>query len=450
MKKNMFFNRVNVKSQKKELYLVLLVMVFVVMLVNGQAKAEFIISAYPSHKENPAVDGNIVVWEDYRLISGIYGYNLETEIEFPVYTTSASIDDLDISGEKVAWQEWRNGNNDIYGYNLETETEFPICTDANHQYSPSIDGNIVVWADSRNGNSDIYAYDINTTTEFPICIDSAGQGSPEISNNIVVWTDVRNGNYDIYGYNLDTQTEFPICIDDVDIMSPIISGNYVVWSVENGEYLDIYCYDLTSGFKFPVSIDGDYRLIPTTNGNTIILGKSDLSDSERHLYGFSLGDDECLFATEVFKDVPYVGTTEGITGMNVSSCSYKDTKDVWYKFTPTTAVDFTTISLCGSDFDTTLAVYDDCGGVELVCNDDYCGLQSQVTFKAKVDKTYYIRVAGYDGETGNYTLRISGSECVSRPAGDINGDCKVDFQDLAIVCGGWLDCGYDDPNACWQ
>jgi probable HAF family extracellular repeat protein len=38
--------------------------------------------------------------------------------------------------------------------------------------------------------------------------------------------------------------------------------------------------------------------------------------------------------------------------------------------------------------------------------------------------------------------------CVSPPTTDLNGDCKVDFQDFAIMAGEWLDCGLEPAAAC--
>jgi sulfatase modifying factor 1 len=38
--------------------------------------------------------------------------------------------------------------------------------------------------------------------------------------------------------------------------------------------------------------------------------------------------------------------------------------------------------------------------------------------------------------------------CVNPPSSDLNGDCKVDFQDFAIMAGQWLDCGLEPPSAC--
>jgi len=47
-------------------------------------------------------------------------------------------------------------------------------------------------------------------------------------------------------------------------------------------------------------------------------------------------------------------------------------------------------------------------------------------------------------------LQVSakGPQCINPPQYDLNGDCKVDFRDLALLASEWLFCGYDDPSAC--
>ncbi|MBN1506484.1 MAG: right-handed parallel beta-helix repeat-containing protein [Sedimentisphaerales bacterium] len=39
--------------------------------------------------------------------------------------------------------------------------------------------------------------------------------------------------------------------------------------------------------------------------------------------------------------------------------------------------------------------------------------------------------------------------CVEYPEMDFNRDCKVDQADLDLFLEHWLECGLDDPNACW-
>lgn len=56
-------------------------------------------------------------------------------------------------------------------------------------------------------------------------------------------------------------------------------------------------------------------------------------------------------------------------------------------------------------FDTALSVWDGPGfGTLRVCNDDFCGLLSQVTFVAPADGIYRVRVGGFGAASGRYTL----------------------------------------------
>lgn len=85
-------------------------------------------------------------------------------------------------------------------------------------------------------------------------------------------------------------------------------------------------------------------------------------------------------------------------------------KDVWFSFQNACDGD-TTISLCtGSTFDTTLAVFTgDCGAglTEIACNDDFCGLVSELTFPLVANTTYYIAVGGFAGDDGDFQIELS-------------------------------------------
>jgi len=120
-------------------------------------------------------------------------------------------------------------------------------------------------------------------------------------------------------------------------------------------------------------------------------------------------NDACTDCARVLTGEPYHGRTRAATGTDVSSCGVNDTLDVWNCWTAdcTGQVSITT---CGSSFDTTLAVYDACGGHELACDDDGCQFlparRSKVTLDVTEGTTYAIRVAGYNGLFGDYTLNV--------------------------------------------
>ena len=95
-----------------------------------------------------------------------------------------------------------------------------------------------------------------------------------------------------------------------------------------------------------------------------------------------------------------------------------------------------TIKLYDSSFDTTLAVFDE-QNREVVFNDDFWGEKSVVILKAKAGKRYYIRVAGYDEETGEFTMSVQAG-AIQSIQGDLNYDGNVNLDDLSSLANNWL------------
>ncbi len=124
--------------------------------------------------------------------------------------------------------------------------------------------------------------------------------------------------------------------------------------------------------------------------------------------------DDCIDAVPLVEGESYSGSTEGAVGVDVTTCTLDDRYDVWHRWTAPCDMKVD-ISLCDSEYDTSLAVFDGCGGVELACIDDNypdCGFggQSQISgFEAIENETYFIRVAGYGGSTGLYSALITPS-----------------------------------------
>lgn len=463
----------------KSFTIVLAIATLTIVCLN-QAKADFLVTREEGEQTRPSIDGNSIVWvnEPYYglvyfsgytgvtrdsfsfdpgitefytppMISGdivvwscdtdgdwnVYGYNISTSTQIPISTDKAHETGPSISGNIVVWTDYRNSEfGDIYGYNLATGRDFEICIDSAIQGFPSISGDIVVWQDYRNGNWDIYGYDLSTLTEFPICEDSADQQFPSVGENIVVWTDSRNyGSLDIYGYDLSTRTESSICTNNFDQHHPKVDGNVVVWQDDRGfSSPKVYGYDFITGNEFQIKSDFSEQRFPSISNGIVVYEVSGQFSTD--IYGSSTNDDNCFNPTPVFKDIPYNGTTIGYTGSDISSCGYHDQADRWHRFNPDEPGDYK-ISLCGSNFDTTLAVFDNCGGTEITCNDDSCGKQSQVLLKARGGNSYFIRVSGYHSETGDYTLLIT--EC-SPLKSDLNGDCAVNLLDFTMMASEWL------------
>jgi len=58
----------------------------------------------------------------------------------------------------------------------------------------------------------------------------------------------------------------------------------------------------------------------------------------------------------------------------------------------------------------------------------------------------YVAIAA--GEWHNVALRIK--TCTATIMGDVNGDCKVDFVDIALMAQNWLKCNIVPQELCWK
>lgn len=146
-------------------------------------------------------------------------------------------------------------------------------------------------------------------------------------------------------------------------------------------------------------------------------------------------NDDCLDATTVIVGSGQVQVYEGSTLDAVESSGVYD---VWYAYDPNTNV-LADISLCGSDFDTTLAVYDLCNGSVIASNDDdfACGgLQSGLVVNLTANNEYLIQIAGYNGARGDYTLTVAPSSDDWTPDFDKNGDIGVGDLNMLLIY--WL------------
>jgi hypothetical protein len=117
-----------------------------------------------------------------------------------------------------------------------------------------------------------------------------------------------------------------------------------------------------------------------------------------------------------------------------------NSKNIWYVYTAS-CTGQVTISLCGSAYDTLMAVYSGSTcpptyGRLVAYNDDFCDFQSQVTINAVAGSKYLIEVGGYQNYNGSGVLTIRCPNTVE------NDNCAS-----AISVGAVTNLAFDTTNA---
>ncbi len=156
-------------------------------------------------------------------------------------------------------------------------------------------------------------------------------------------------------------------------------------------------------------------------------------------------NDNCEEAKTIGDVVDYAFDTTYATTDGIGTCM--TSPNIWFCYTASCTGNLI-VSLCGSGYDTKLAVYDGCTcsplGVELCCNDDYCGLQSECIVPVVEGGQYLIEVGGYGSVTGQGVMNIS---CCLPPPNDDCEDAEVVNSPYPVVVNADLTCaGIDCPG----
>ena len=153
-------------------------------------------------------------------------------------------------------------------------------------------------------------------------------------------------------------------------------------------------------------------------------------------------NDDCSAATPISGAGPVAFDTHGATtsSQQGGSCG-ASTQDIWYDWTAS-ATGTCTLSLCGSGYDSLINVYSGSGcpsGSALNCNDDFCGLQSQLDFACTSGSHYMLQIGGFGGNVGsgsftlNVTVAANPDDCSTPTA--ISGNGVFGFDNTAATTG---------------
>jgi len=206
-------------------------------------------------QDDPAVDGDIVVWVDSGSIKGI---DLSTGERFGL-GDGVDQSQPDVSGDWVVWNEGTVG---IRAADIKTGETRLLSASAAVQ-CPRICGDLVVWMDDRAGlGYDIYGCRLSTGEEFPICTAYGWQTVPETDGRYVVWNDERTLPERIYARDMsgpDPEFEVEPVAGSARQDSAHISDGLVTWASDawSGNPAGLYARKLPSGVSFYVCLGAD-------------------------------------------------------------------------------------------------------------------------------------------------------------------------------------------------
>ncbi|MCK4657905.1 MAG: hypothetical protein KAV82_00145 [Phycisphaerae bacterium] len=243
-----------------------------------------------------------------------------------------------------------------------------------------------------------------------------------------------------------------------------VHGDSPGW-LTTGVAIDTTCPPGGTCLAFDTDLEGEMRLIVELVAGTYYIMVDTWPSPICMDFTLTIDDcpplpenDDCTQAAKIGDVTALPFDTSRATFDGGGNCM--DSPNIWYCYTAdyTGSID---VSLCGSTYDTKLAIYDGCTcsplGAELGCNDDYdCpgedDLQSQIDgIRVRAGQSYMIEVGGHSDKVGPGELTIScdpdplGRCCYDPWPSCIDSIAELDCQ---LIYGGWfregLNC-IDDP-----
>jgi len=365
--------------------------------------------------------------------------------EFALWPTSDEQEAPDIWGNIIVWQQFvaEYGDYDIYIADINNPSEplVFVIGDANDQTNPAVYENMVVWQDyvvwENSADWDIRVADINNLAEPLIFVVSDiadnNERNPAIHGNMVVWQDGDAGDFNIYGADitdLNNPAEFPIAEFEYDQQSPAIYRTTVVWQDNFFGDWDIYAADIWQRNKpeeAPVSFIENDQQSPAIWGNIVVWQDNFFGNWD--IYAADISDFDRLSRAEPNNPIEFAITTNESSQTN-------------------------------PDIDGNIVVWQDnrnnnwdIFGYNLTTQKEF-----QITDESHDQTNPAVSgnvVVWQDNRNGNseiYAVVLDGPEvawCAFGTAGDVNGDCKIDFEDFAIMASQWLECYLEPAEACW-
>ncbi len=387
------------------------------------------------------------------LLASVGPHNLLAQVssggnweEFALWPTTDEQEAPDIWGDIIVWQQLvaEYGDYDIYIADINNPSEplVFVIGDANDQTNPAVYEKMVVWQNyvvwEGSADWDIRVADINNLAEPQIFVVSDivdnNELNPAIHGNTVVWQDGDAGDFNIYGADitdLNNPAEFQIAAFEYDQQSPVVYRTIVVWQDNFFGDWDIYAADIWRRNKpeeAAVSYIENDQQSPAIRGNIVVWQDNFFGDWD--IYAADISDFDRLSRAEPNDLIEFVITTNESSQTN-------------------------------PDIDGNIIVWQDnrnnnwdIFGYNLTTQKEF-----QITDESHDQTNPAISgnvVVWQDNRNGNseiYAVVLDGPEvawCTSRIAGDVNGDCKIDFEDYAIMASYWLECYLEPAEACWQ
>lgn len=224
-------------------------------------------------QRNVAIDGGVVVWEDYRnsTRADIYAYFLDTGETRRISEGPGNHQDPDIRGDLIVWEDDREGNGDIWGYSLANQTQFPVFVGPDRESDPVIVGDDVYFRTYRFNVWDILGVDLATGEAVQVTSDVGIQGAPFTNGKDLYFVSQFFTAWQLDTWDAEAREVKPTRFRFQDTTRLAISGDHLVAAVRDSLNRQLVAQNLTTFTSTHVSGSLPLTTEPHVDGRTVYL-----------------------------------------------------------------------------------------------------------------------------------------------------------------------------------
>lgn len=232
----------------------------------------------------PAIDGNVVVWEETRSgrATSIYAYFLDTGETRLVSKTPGNNRNPSVRDGLIAWENDGDRNFDIWAYDVENGTEFPIATGKDRQSDPLVLDGKVYYREYRFNIWDLFAVDAFTGERTQVTSDTAMEAAPFTNGEDVFFQKQYSRAWKLHKHSPGEErtVETPLSFQD---SSPTpVSGDRLLYAARDLTFRQLVARNVTSGESLHVTgdlvlttepwLDGTVAYVPvlTASGTSLL------------------------------------------------------------------------------------------------------------------------------------------------------------------------------------
>lgn len=219
---------------------------------------------------HPSVFEDRLIWLNAQENYSLYITNLNSFVSKKI--VSGMVLQPTINGNIVVWTDYRHGKPQIYYYNLEDRIERRLTYNNFSVRQPTTNGKFIAWIEYSKNNYRVCLYDITSEKLLYLSNNEIFVNSPWLSENYLVWIEYFEQKYRVFIYDIKNKYKKEV-VSSNNLISYLRGSNkYLVWEEWTSKGPKVMVMEIQSENILPIkSKNIRYSWQPAIDGSKFLM-----------------------------------------------------------------------------------------------------------------------------------------------------------------------------------